>query len=111
MRARVIVALFSSLALLAFTQVASACHFRDACNVLAKCLKDGVTNDIARIRNGAKEDNGQMVWAGGDACWNNFQRTNQAEYSTWQDATAACDPENFVTAANMAIDHNCRDYP
>jgi hypothetical protein len=74
---------------------------------LMRCLNDGDLNDVNRIKKGSETNDGQMVWAGGDACWNNYVRTGKGDKSTWNQATGGCLHPDYVEAATKAIAGKC----
>jgi len=100
-----------SIALFALLQTQSAwsCHRYLTCGDLRVCLAEGVDNDIRRIREGASTGNGQEVWEGGNACWNNFDHNHQHDYNAWRVHSGGCTNQDYAELGRDAVNNQCHD--
>jgi hypothetical protein len=89
---------------------AQACDLGFVCGDIKMCLREGVDNDIGRIKVGAASGNGQLVYDGTDACWHNFDNLGQHNYRTWRGESAGCSNPTFASEAQDAVQGACH-YP
>ncbi len=81
------------------------CHLNNACLDISECLKEGVQNDVARIREGMRTGNGHQIWEGADACWTNFHK-----HDTWKSDTAGCSDNDYRRAGQWTT-NSCQGDP
>jgi hypothetical protein len=79
----------------------AACHSRLlVCRAILKCLREGVPNDIATIREGIRTHNGNMIWVGTSACKNNLGEKEGKEQ--FDENSGGCSDAEYYELATIA---------